>query len=52
MISKYIKSWKTTVIGCILIGVGTWLCTIGEDKSVGVPVILAGVGLISARDAE
>lgn len=45
-----LASWRTTITGLVVLGLGAYLLHTGEAAS-GAAMITAGLGLVAARDS-
>lgn len=44
-------NWKTTITGVLVIACGVYLIIAGTSEA-GIPIVIAGVGLLSAKDSD
>ena len=47
---QFVASWKTTIIGVSLLGLGMFTYFKTNDSTVALPIITAGLGFILSKD--
>ena len=49
---QFLTSWKTTIIGVLLLGLGMFTYFKTNDSTVALPIVTAGLGFILSKDYD